>query len=69
MSEFQPAAEQFLHLLRGSVGMLSANPQARHLAGQFMESQGNTNPLLARHAAVTIKLKFQCGLRCHCIPK
>ena len=46
--------------------MLSANAQARHFAGQFMKPQGNRHALLACHGAVAIKLKFQCGLRCHC---
>jgi hypothetical protein len=30
-----------------------------------VQAKRDANPLLARHAAVAFKLKFQCGLRCH----
>ena len=45
--------------------MLPANAQTRHLTSQFVESEGDAHPLLARHVTIAVKLKFQCGLRRH----
>ena len=47
--------------------MLATDSQPRHVAGQFVQAKGKTDPLLARHAAVAFELKVQSGLRCHCM--
>jgi len=45
--------------------MLPPDAQARHLASHFVQAKRDANTLLARHAAVALNLKVQCGLRCH----
>ena len=43
-------AQQPLNLSRSGLGMLPADAQARHLAGQFMKAKRSTDSLLAQEA-------------------
>ncbi len=47
--------------------MLPPDAQARHLASQFVQPQGDGNPLLASHPTVEFELELLCGLGPHLI--
>src|SRR6185295_7710093 len=57
--------QQAFHLGRVGFGILGANALAREVAGKLMQIQGNGEPFLSAHFAVTLYLIIQCRLRAH----
>jgi hypothetical protein len=59
--------QQSFHLDFVGTGVLMTDALASHVAGQFVQLQGNCQALLAGHAAVMLDLFLQSTVRIHAV--
>ena len=57
--------QETLHFSRVSVRILPMDAFTGDVAGQFVQFQGNRQPLLAGHLAITFNLLICCSLGSH----